>query len=351
MHPHRTETSPERPGRLCILGDGQMSLAMARLVAGAGRAPSITLWGHSNAEADDLARTRVSPRLPGCSLPEGVLVTGDEAEALDGADVVLSAVPAQFNRAVWERVGGLIPEGTGVVSVTKGLEVGTLLRPTQVVAEALDEPAGRPLRPFAALSGPTIAGELAACKPATMVAASEDAPFARRVQDLFGVETLRIYTSHDLTGVELAGAAKNVIAIAAGVLDGLEAGYNAKSALLARGLAEIARLGVALGAERETFFGVAGVGDLATTCFCPEGRNRSCGEALGKGVALSDYLESTTSVVEGVETARSLRALARGHGVEMPIADAVHSVLFESLDPREAIARLMQRPAKAEEIG
>jgi glycerol-3-phosphate dehydrogenase (NAD(P)+) len=184
-----------------------------------------------------------------------------------------------------------------------------------------------------------------------MVVASDDAALAERVQQLFGTSWLRIYTHHDLLGIELAGAVKNVIAIAAGICDGLHAGSNAKSALLARGLAEITRLGAAMGASPQTFFGIAGVGDLATTCFSPEGRNRSCGEALGKGMALDAYLASIPFVVEGVATTKGVMELARKYRVEMPIVSAVHAVLFEQVDPIDAIGLLMRREQKAERVG
>jgi glycerol-3-phosphate dehydrogenase (NAD(P)+) len=184
-----------------------------------------------------------------------------------------------------------------------------------------------------------------------MIAASDSPSFALEVQRLFATSWLRIYTSDDLLGVELAGATKNVIAIAAGVLDGLAAGYNAKSALLARGLAEITRLGAAMGALPDTFFGLAGVGDLATTCFSPEGRNRSCGEALGRGELLDAYLARTPSVVEGVTTTRSVVDLARKYKVDMPITLAAFAVLFEKMDPIEAIGRLMSRELKGERVG
>jgi glycerol-3-phosphate dehydrogenase (NAD(P)+) len=205
------------------------------------------------------------------------------------------------------------------------------------------------------LSGPTIAAELARCLPATMIAASDDASFSQRMQQIFSTSWLRTYTHSDVLGVEVAGAVKNVIAIAAGVLDGLNAGYNAKSALLARGLAEIARLGGAMGASRETFFGIAGAGDLATSCFSPEGRNRTCGEALGKGEPLDGYLARTThrggSVVEGVATTRSVMELAKKYRVDMPITAAVHAVLFEGVDPLNAIGKLMSRDPIGERVG
>ena len=184
-----------------------------------------------------------------------------------------------------------------------------------------------------------------------MVSASSSAELAETVQGLMTTSYLRVYTSDDAVGVELAGACKNVVAIAAGVIDGLSAGYNAKSALLARGLAEIARLGQAMGARAETFFGIAGLGDLATTCFSPEGRNRSLGEALGKGETLSAYLGRTSSVVKGVSTAESVMALKERYGVEMPICEAVARVLTEEMDPLEGIEALMRRELKEERVG
>jgi glycerol-3-phosphate dehydrogenase (NAD(P)+) len=233
--------------------------------------------------------------------------------------------------------------------VTKGIEVGTGLRPTQVLGQvlAMDDDDPR----LCVLSGPSIAAELARRLPATLVAAASDEALASRVQDLLRVPWLRIYRSDDVVGVEVAGAAKNVIALAAGIVDGLKAGDNAKSALVARGLAEIARLGVAMGARVETFFGVAGVGDLATTCFSPEGRNRSCGERLGRGERLDDVLASMTSVVEGVPTTKSLVEVSRRLGVDMPITTAVHAILFNGLSPKDAIRGLMSREQKAERVG
>jgi glycerol-3-phosphate dehydrogenase (NAD(P)+) len=371
--------------RITILGDGQMGLVCAAILAsrlpshasgrgegegahapvartlpypslgegGSQRATRITLWGHTPQQVVALAGNRTSSRLKGFVLPASVEVVADDAAALDGADLVVCAVPTQHIRGVFTRLGKHIPKRAGVVSFSKGIENSTMLLPTGIIADSLGElTPGKPTaRPLAALSGPTIAAELARCMPATMVAASENAEFARTLQDLFTTNWMRIYTHPDLLGVELAGATKNVIAIAAGVIDGLGAGYNAKSALLARGLAEIARLGVAMGAQRETFFGVAGVGDLATTCFSPEGRNRSLGEALGKGEKLEEYLARTESVVEGVATTRSVVDLAKRKDVEMPIAAAVHAVLFEGLDPLDAITLLMTREPKRERVG
>lgn len=341
-----------RHRRITVLGVGQMGLVCAGILASGQRAPDIVLWSHNSDEAGTLTQTRRSPRLPGFILPDTARVTDNAAEAVAGSSLIVSAIPVQYTRRVWERMASAgVPPHAGVVSVAKGVENTTLLRPTQVVAACLNDPPDAAPRPIGVLSGPTIAAELVRCLPATMIAACDQPAFSRDLQLLFSTSWLRIYTSEDVLGVELAGATKNVIAIAAGILDGLQAGYNAKSALLARGLAEITRLGTALGASTETFFGLAGVGDLATTCFSPEGRNRSCGEALGRGEPLEAYLARTPSVVEGVATTRSVVDLARKYRVEMPITHAVYAVLFEQLDPIEAIGRLMSRELKAERVG
>jgi glycerol-3-phosphate dehydrogenase (NAD(P)+) len=258
-----------------------------------------------------------------------------------------------------------LPPAVPIASVAKGIETETLLRPTQIIADAItakgnapktpnrgrgpDHP-DRPARPLAAISGPSVADELARCLPATVCAASDDEAFAALLQKIFTTNWFRVYTNRDLLGVELAGATKNVIALAAGILDGLQAGNNAKSALLSRGLAEITRLGVAMGASAETFFGIAGVGDLATTCFCPEGRNRTCGELLGKGIKLPDAEAQIQGVVEGIATTRSVMQLAEKFRVEMPITAAVNDVLFQGLDPIDGIARLMSRQPKQERV-
>jgi glycerol-3-phosphate dehydrogenase (NAD(P)+) len=343
---------------IAVLGIGQMGLVCASVLASTERAagvggprPEVVLWGHNAEEAGELSQTRQSPRLPGFVLPATVRVAVEDDEALERAGMVVSAVPVQYTRSVWMRLRERLRADAAVVSVAKGIENETLMRPTQLIADVLrDDPDGAP-RALGVLSGPTIAAELARCLPATMIAASDDLEFAARIQRTFSTNWLRIYTNQDMLGVELAGATKNVIGIAAGVLDGLQAGYNAKSALLARGLAEIARLGAAMGASPETFFGIAGVGDLATTCFSPEGRNRSCGEALGRGEKLESFLARIPSVVEGVATTRSVMDLAHKYKVDMPITAAVHAVLFSGLDPLVGIGRLMARELKGERVG
>ncbi len=333
-----------------ILGDGQMALVMADLLAHEPAATRIRLWRPRPETRDDVDRTKVAARLPGYTLPDRVeIVTADDAAATDPPDLIVNAIPTQFVRAVWGRLQWSEPLPP-VVCVAKGIELDTLLTPSEIIESVVRERGGA-TPSVVAVSGPNIARELANRLPATAVAATSDAGLAARTQQAFTTPWFRVYTHDDRTGVEIAGAAKNVIALAAGMIDGLEIGFNAKSALLARGLAEIARLGAALGARTETFFGVAGVGDLATTCFCPMGRNRTCGERLGRGETLQDILDSTESVVEGVPTTKAIMALARRHDVEMPIGAAVHAILYEGLSPREAIGRLMQRELKAEEVG
>lgn len=359
---NRSKRDADPGPKVAILGLGQMGLVCAGLLIssdrgrdGGTRSIRVSVWGHDPDEAGRLAQTRESPRLEGFTLHDDVRVEWRDAEALRDASIIVSAIPVQYTREAWKRLARHVPSGAGVVSVAKGIEIATLRRPTQVIAEVLretgrDNPDTKPRR-LGCLSGPTIAPELARCLPAAMVAASDDPDFAREIQRLFGTSWLRIYTNPDVLGVELAGAVKNIIAIAAGILDGLRAGYNAKSALLARGLAEIARLGLAMGAAPETFFGVAGVGDLATTCFSPEGRNRTCGEALGRGEKLDEFLARSPHVIEGVATTKAVMELARKYRVDMPITAAVNAVLFEGVDPIEAIGQLMNREQKAERVG
>ena len=363
---------------ITLIGDGAMACVMALLLESRGKA--VTMWGPHPDHVAEVIQTRVNRRyLPGHPLPESIRLTADDAGCFRKAELIVVAIPTQFIRPVLDRLREHVPAGVPIVSVAKGIENDTLLRPTQIIADVLGEarhggtearrhegeaaegsrggadPAIRnpqsAVRPLASLSGPSVADELARCLPATVAAASEDDDLAKALQDTFTTEWFRVYTNADLLGVELAGALKNVIALAAGILDGLQAGINAKSALLSRGLAEITRLGVAMGANAETFFGLTGVGDLATTCFSPTGRNRSCGELLGRGKPLEHCLEQVHGVVEGVPTTRAVVELAEQHGVDMPITTAVHRVLFHGLDPLDAISHLMSRDPKPERVG
>jgi glycerol-3-phosphate dehydrogenase (NAD(P)+) len=342
--------------RICIIGDGAMGTVCAQILSGkksarpgGGQAVEVTIWGRSGERIEALRAERENRRyLPGVALSPAIRFEADAGKALDGSGLILCAVPTQYIHAVFEQLRPHIPEGVPIVSVAKGIEIETLRRPSEIILHAVGT------RAVGALSGPNIAGELARKLPATMVIAAESAPgvhderLAREVQELFTTHYLRVYRNEDLLGVELAGALKNVVAIAAGILDGMRAGHNAKAALLTRGLVEITRLGVTLGAHADTFDGLAGVGDLITTCFSPEGRNRRFGERIGCGESVAEVLGSIVGVVEGMPTCKSVVALAAKWGVEMPISSGLHGVLFEGRNPRSQLADLMSREPKRE---
>ncbi len=324
-----------------IIGDGQMATVCGVMLAEKGI--HVRLFSIFREQIEALKAMRENKRfLPGLKIPQRVSFTTDPEAAFRGTDMIVSAVPCQYIRSVWQRLAGAYPAGVPITSVAKGIENGTLLRPTQVITAVVKG------APTAALSGPSIATELARCLPATVVAASEDEELAKLVQEAFSCAWFRVYTNTDLLGVELGGATKNVIALAAGIIDGLKAGDNAKAALVTRGLVEITRLGVAMGAKRETFVGLAGLGDLVTTCVSPAGRNRWAGEQIGRGKSPSEIVASTPSVIEGIPTTRSVHELARQHGVEMPITEAVHGVLFEGKDVIATLGELMTRRLKGE---
>ena len=331
--------------RITIIGDGAMGTVCALLLAGNGH--SVRVWGAFPDELARLAQTRCNPRLlPDVRIPDSVDFSADDRTCFDRTTLVVSAVPTQFLRSVWTRLIAHLPAGVPIVSCSKGIDTQLLLRPTQIIEQVCRDAGKTPA--ICALSGPNIAGEIARHLPATAVAASSDEALAIRVQQAYSNQTFRVYTNSDVIGVEISGAVKNVIALAAGMIDGLGLGCNAKAALLARGLAEIARLGLAMGAQPATFSGLAGLGDLVTTCISPEGRNRRTGELLGKGQTLDEILGQTRSVVEGVATTQAVMALAERHGVEMPITAAVHTILFEKVTPAEALGKLMSRQTRAE---
>jgi glycerol-3-phosphate dehydrogenase (NAD(P)+) len=338
--------------RITIIGDGAMATVCSILLTTGGH--EVTMWGAFEESIERLLQDREQRRLlPGVRVPANVRLTANDAQCFAGATMVLNAIPTQFMRGVWERLKPHLPAGVSIVSVAKGIEIDSLLRPTQVIADVLGGKRSIDKGPtcdwpLCALSGPNIAAEIARYLPGTAVAASDDEALAQRVQAAFCTDWFRVYTNNDMIGVELAGAVKNVIAIAAGIIDGLSAGNNAKAALVTRGLVETTRLGVAMGAREETFTGLAGVGDLITTCVSPEGRNRTVGEQIGKGRKLDDILANMPSVAEGVPTTRAVRELARRYRVNMPITDAVHAVLFEGKDVLAALTELMTRDPKPE---
>ena len=306
----------------------------------------VCLWSAFPENVALLREKRENVRfLPGVPIPESIALTADIDEAARGADLLVLAIPTVYLRDTLTRIApALRGRAQPAVSVAKGLEIATFRRPTEIAREVLGE------RPLAALSGPSHAEEISRGLPASVVAASADLAFARWVQSLFSTERFRVYTNPDLLGVELAGALKNVIGIAAGISDGLGFGDNAKSALLTRALVELVRFGVAHGAQRATFFGLAGIGDLITTCISPHGRNRRVGELLGRGQKLRDILASMPQVAEGVYTARSVYARAAALGLDLPIMTEVYRVLYEDKDPLTAVQDLMLREPKGEEI-
>ena len=327
--------------RASIIGDGAMGTVCALILAEQG--VEVRIWSNFPEQAAEMRRKRENTRfLPGHRFPDNINVTAEPAEAFEGAELVVSAVPCQFIRPVWSRLAGYFAPATPVVAVSKGIEIQTLKVSTQILAEV----AGA--KHIAALSGPSIAPELADKHPCTVVAASEDAQLAELIQNTFSNAYFRVYRNTDLIGVEVAGATKNVIALAAGIIDGIGAGCNAKAALVTRGVVEIARLGEAMGACAETFTGLAGIGDLITTCISPVGRNRSAGEKIGKGMSAEEVIASTHSVIEGIPTTRAVLKLASERNVEMPITEAVGAVLSGQTPPKVAITGLMTRELKHE---
>ena len=325
-----------------IIGDGGMGCVCAMLLCENGI--DTTLWGYDAQQLQTIAKAKENVIfLPGHPLPESLQFQANDAKAMASAELIVSAVPCQFLRGVWGRLKSHVPAGVPIVSITKGIENGTLFRPTQILAEILAN-----ANPLATLSGPNIADELVRKLPATATVACADAVLAQQIQQAFNTLRFRIYTNNDCVGVELAGAMKNVIAIAAGIIDGIGAGDNAKAALITRGLAEIQRLGVALGASEKTFAGLSGLGDLFTTCVSPKGRNRSFGEHIGKGASVDEAIAMTQCVVEGVPTCGGIVQLAKQHNVEMPITEAIYSIINGQKTVQNAIAELMSRQLKAE---
>ncbi len=323
-----------------VLGAGSWGTTLAIHLAGAGH--DVRLWGHDAAELAELERDRENRKfLSGIRLPEGVKVQPQLEKALEGAEFHFYVVPSQAIRSVATSVKAAGASATAVCA-SKGLELGTLQRMSEVLAEVLGDSAP------VAFTGPSHAEEVAAGIPTSIVAACADEARAKTVQVLCATPRLRVYTNADVVGCEYGGALKNVIAIAAGVCDGLGYGDNTKGALLTRGLAEISRLGTSMGGRRETFFGLTGMGDLIATAMSRHSRNRHVGERLGRGETLQQVLGGMVMVAEGVHTASAARDLGRMRGVEMPITEQVCAIALEGRSPREALQALMTRDLKSE---
>ncbi len=331
------------PTTFAILGAGAWGTAVA-LVLAKNAQHVVRLWSARPENARLMHERRENTRLlPGVSIPPSIHLTTDIHEAVAGAEIVVAAIPTVHLRSTLTGIAGALTADRPVLSLVKGLENSSFLRPTEILRQVLH------VRHVAVLSGPSHAEEVARGLPTSVVVASADLDLARWIQLHFSTDRFRVYTNLDVVGVELAGALKNVIGIAAGISDGLGFGDNAKAALLTRGLAEMTRFGVALGAEPQTFAGLAGVGDLITTCMSRHGRNRHVGECLARGEKMADILARMNMVAEGVFTTRSVHERAERMGLHMPITAEIYRVLYDNKDPLAAVNDLMLREPKPEE--
>jgi glycerol-3-phosphate dehydrogenase (NAD(P)+) len=326
----------QKDTKIGVLGDGGWGTALALLLAGRGY--DVELWGAFPKYVEEVRRKRENVKfLPGFRIPANVRPSSDIHATCEQSDMIVLAVPSQFMRSVLKKIRRDKIHHKAFVTVAKGIETGSLKVMSQVVHEELGRVS------LCVLSGPTIAREVAQKMPAAASVASTNRELAARVRKIFMTDSFSLFESDDVLGVELGGALKNVIAISAGIVEGLGFGSNTRAALFARGVAEMARLGHALGARRETFMGLSGLGDLATTCLSPHSRNRWLGEEIGKGRKLKNILKGTEMVVEGVDTAAAAYRLAKKHRVPMPITEAMYGILYNDHKPREAVKALMNR--------
>ncbi len=330
--------------RIAVIGAGSWGTTLADLLARKGL--SVALWAREPELVEAIEKKRENTLfLPGVELSEAIEPTGSVAGALEGADLVVSSVPSHGVRAVFSGAKEFLPKDALIVSTSKGIEEGTLLTCSAILKEILPESFHKRI---SVLSGPSFAKEVSRGKPTAVCVASVDKGVSELVQRVFSTGRFRVYTNTDLTGVELGGALKNVIALGAGISDGLGLGSNARAALITRGLAEITRLGVRMGADQRTFYGLSGMGDLVLTCTGELSRNHTVGVALGMGRRLDEVVSEMKMVAEGVKTSIAARELARKHSVEMPITEEVCRVLYEGKDPERAVMELMTRRLKEE---
>ena len=325
--------------RAAVIGSGAWGTALAIRLCGNGH--DVTMWTHSPEKARWMEHSRRCPRLPKAELPSNMTITADPA-CVAGCEIVVMATPSFPIRDVCRQIAPYLDEKTVMVSVTKGIEQGTLMRMSEVVAQETN-------RPVVVLTGPSHAEEVAFNIPTGLLSACTDQKLSELVQDAFMSDTLRVYTSGDPVGAEIGGAMKNVIALCAGVSDGLGCGDNTKAMLMTRGLTEMARLGVSMGAHRDTFAGLSGVGDLIVTCTSMHSRNRRAGILIGQGKSVQEAMEEVGAVVEGYYAAESAWALCQMQGVEMPILEAAHEVLYQNIPAKDAMHKLMTRKRKPEE--
>jgi glycerol-3-phosphate dehydrogenase (NAD(P)+) len=325
------------PTKFAILGDGAWGTAIGVLLAGQPE-HRVAIWSARPENALILHERRENVTyLPGVSIPMPIDLTADILQAVHGADLLIVAIPTVYLRQTLQRIAPALLDERPVLSLVKGIEIGTFMRPTEIIRQTLEA------HQLAVLSGPSHAEEVSRGLPTTVVTASADIDFARWIQERLSSGRFRVYTNSDIVGVEVAGALKNIIGIAAGICDGLGFGDNAKAALLTRGVVEMGRFGVAVGAKQETFFGLAGIGDLITTCISPHGRNRHVGERLAKGEKLAGIQATMKMVAEGINTTRSVHAKASEMNISMPITAEIYRVLYEDKSPLTAVNELMMR--------
>ena len=332
--------------KIGILGAGTWGIALARMLTNCGH--DVTVWSALPEEIDSMLSTRRHPNLKGMIIPDATRLTKDLKEACSGKDILLFAVPSVFVRSTAAAAAPYVPDGRIVVDVAKGIEPKTLMTMTQIIRDELDKAGGHENVKLVALSGPTHAEEVALDLPTTIVSACSDLQAAERVQDVFMNTCLRVYTNPDVEGVELCGAVKNIIALAAGISAGLGYGDNTKAALITRGMAEITRLGIAMGCHPQTFAGLAGIGDLIVTATSTHSRNNRCGYLIGKGKRPEEAVKDVGMVVEGINAIPATLALAQRYGVDMPIVSAVDAVINDGMDPSDAVRGLMSREKKSE---
>ncbi len=332
--------------RIGVLGTGSWGTTLGLVLSSNGH--DVTLWEFDATQADAVRRDRENKKfLPGVPIPPAIAITNDLGEAVERSEAVIFVTPSHAVRDTARAASGFVADDALVINASKGIENETLERMSEVLSTELDRPGARRI---ASLVGPSHAEEVSRGLPTTIVAAAFEEETAVAVRDLFMTEHLRVYTNTDLVGVELGVSLKNVIAIAAGICDGLGYGDNTKGALITRGLAEMSRLGVAMGGRPSTFAGLSGMGDLITTCISKHSRNRYVGEKIAAGMTLAQVLDSMVMVAEGVRTTKSAAELALRHGIEMPITEQINDVLFHDKDPKQAIGELMVRDPKPETV-
>lgn len=329
-----------------VLGAGTWGMALARMLSNSGQ--DVTVWSAIKKEIDDLSSTRCHPNLPDMIIPDTIVFTKSIEEVCVQKDIILFAVPSVFVRSTAEKARQYIPDGQIVVDVAKGIEADTLYTMSEVIRDEMQKDGLHPNAKIVALSGPTHAEEVACDMPTTIVSACTDLDVAEKVQDVFMNTCMRVYTNVDVHGVELCGALKNIIALAAGISKGLGYGDNAKAALITRGMAEISRLGVAMGCMEQTFNGLAGIGDLIVTATSEHSRNNRAGQLIGNGCSPSDAIKRVGMVVEGVNALPAVMQLMQRYDIDMPIVTAVNAVVNEGADPKEIVTRLMSRDKKSE---